>query len=86
MGKGTEVCAEFLTDSIDCMPLGNVSDSIYSMVLMNEGTHFVYRYEVDGRGFVLDTEELHQELGPELSFQVPEVSAFILDYLRSNTA
>lgn len=70
-GEGTAVEAVFHEDSIDCMPLGNVSDSIYSLVLMNEGLRWIYTYEVNGEGFMLDTDELHAELGPEVSLQEP---------------
>ena len=55
-GQGTLTEAIFREDSIDCMPLGNVCDSISSLILMNEGLRFVYRYRVDDTEFVLDTQ------------------------------
>lgn len=85
-GVGTVVTAVFCTDSIDCMPVGNLNDTISSLVLMNETIRFVYRYTTDGSGFVLDTDEFHAELGPEVSFAEPEVTAFIREYLMMNTA
>ena len=85
VGAGTTVEAVFREDSIDCMPLGNVCDSVFSLILMNEGLRWIYTYEADGEGFTLDTDELRAELGDDVSLQEPEVSAFIREFLTENT-
>lgn len=54
-GKGTVVVAEYCTDHIDCLPLGDISETIYSLVLMNKDIDFLYRYEEDGQEEVFDT-------------------------------
>lgn len=81
-GKGTSVKAQFHTDSIDCMPLGDMEDTIFTLVIMNESIHFVYTYVLDDQTYCFDTREIRAELGDDLSFQIPEISAFIKEYLN----
>ncbi len=85
VGVGTKVEAVFLTDSIDCMPLGNICDTIFTLVTMNSHIDFVYEYKVDDKGFVLDTREMKEILG-DVGFDNPEVSDFIRNYLYENEA
>ncbi|MCR5272660.1 MAG: ATP-binding protein [Lachnospiraceae bacterium] len=80
---GTVVRAEFHTDNIDCMPVGNMNDTIHALVTMNEDIDFEYECIVDGRSFVLDTREMKEILG-DVSFKNPEVSEFIRSYLSEN--
>lgn len=80
---GTTVEALFHTDHIDCMPLGDIGGTIFSLVVMNEDMDFVYRYRVDDREFTLDTRELREILG-DVSFQSGEVSSFLRAYLSEN--
>ncbi len=83
VNEGTKVTAVFNTDSIDCMPLGDINDTIFNLVTMNEGVDFVYRFSVDGKSFVMDTREMREILG-DVSFRIPEVSEFIRSYLAEN--
>ena len=84
-GQGTLVEALFRTDSIDCMPLGNAAESVYTLLLMHEEIRFLYRYQVGEEAFTLDTEELREILGEEISYQEPEVAEFIRSYLTENS-
>lgn len=83
VGVGTVIDAVFHTGHIDCMPLGDICETIQSLVIMNQQIDFVFTYKVDEREFVLDTRELKEILG-DVSFQEPEVSAFICEFLREN--
>ena len=82
-GKGTHVTAVFHTDHIDCMPLGNINSTIYTLVTMNDTIDFYYEYRVNGEAFHLDTKEMREILG-DVPFGQPEVSAFLRDYLEEN--
>ena len=44
----------------------------------------LYIYEYDDRSFTLDTREMREMLGDEISFMEPEVSLFIWEYLDTN--
>ncbi|MDO4272289.1 MAG: ATP-binding protein [Eubacteriales bacterium] len=82
-GKGTEVKAVFVLSHIDRMPLGDISETIHTLVVFNQHTDFVYTYIYNDSRFVLDTRELKEILG-NVSFQEAEISGFIRDYLREN--
>lgn len=82
-GEGTRVEAVFQLSHIDRMPLGDMTSTIHTLVTMNPELDFIYRYQADGREFVLDTREFREILGG-VSFQEPEVSAYIRDYLAEN--
>lgn len=84
-GAGTTVTAVFGLTHIDRMPLGNMTDTIHTLITMNETLDFVYHYRIDDRGFTLDTREFREILG-DVSFKEPEVSSYIRDYLRENEA
>ena len=80
---GTRVTAAFHTDHIDCMPLGDINSTIFSLVTTNDNLDFVYTYRVDAKEFTLDTREIREILG-DVSFQAGEVSSFLREYLSEN--
>lgn len=82
-GVGTEVRAVFGLNHIDRMPLGNMTETIYTLAAFHEEIAFFYLYRVDDRSFTLDTRELKAILG-DVSLQEKEVADFIRDYLRTN--
>lgn len=85
-GEGTFVKAVFKLSHIDRMPLGDISATIHTLVVFHQEIRFVYTYTYNTAGFVLDTAELKEILGGGVSFQEPEVSGFIKDFLRDNKA
>ena len=84
VGKGTDVTAVFGLSHVDRMPLGDMPSTIHTLVTMHEDIDFVYTYRYDEDSFVLSTAQMREILG-DVSFQEPEISAYILDYLRENT-
>lgn len=83
-GEGTAVEATFQWDNVDRMPLGDMAATYCSLVMVSEGTDFVYTHTVDGRSFTADSREFRAVLeGVPLS--TPDVQAFIRDYIRENT-
>ena len=83
-GKGTTVKAVFGLSHIDRMPLGDISSTIQTLIVFNEHIDFRYTYEYGQDSFVLDSREMRQMLGEDISFQEAEVSAFIKEYLETN--
>ena len=84
LGLGTRVEAVFQLDNIDRMPLGDLNETIYTLVVFNQETDFVYTYTYDDKAFTLDTRELKEILGEDVSFSQKEVSDFIRSYLNEN--
>lgn len=79
-GAGTVTEAVFVLDSIDRMPLGDMTATIHTLVTCHEEMDFYYRYARDGRGFTLDTREMKEILG-NVPLSSPEVSGFLKEYL-----
>ncbi len=84
-GEGTRVKAVFGLSHIDRMPMGDINSTIYTLVAFHEEIDFRYRYAWDEKEFILDTRQMRGMLDG-LSFQDPEVSDFIREFLEENTA
>ncbi len=56
--RGTVVSASFRPSHIDMKPLGNIADTIITLIAGNPGTHFVFSYRRDSRTYQLDTREI----------------------------
>ena len=82
-GEGTVTKAVFVLDSIDRMPLGDMTATIHTLVTCHEEMDLYYRYARDGRAFTLDTREMREILG-NVPLSSPEVSRFLKEYLDEN--
>lgn len=81
--EGTNITAIFILSHIDRMPLGDMASTIHSLITLNTEINFYYTYQVNGRNFTLNTQEFHEVLG-DVSFNHPEISKYIKDYLKEN--
>ena len=84
LGIGTSVRAVFVVSSIDRMPLGNMSETIESLIVYNTAIDFIYTYSVNGESFTLSTLEMREILG-NIPLNNSEVVAYIRDFLKENT-
>ena len=84
VGVGTKVKAVFGLSHIDRMPLGDMTFTIHTLVTLNSGIDFLYRYTADGKSFTLDTRQFREILG-DVPFNIPEVSDYIKSYLNENS-
>lgn len=84
VGIGTDVKAVFVLSNIDRMPLGDMTSTVHMLITLNKDIDFLYRYKIDDREFTLDTREFREVLGEECSFDIPEISGYIKDYLAEN--
>lgn len=82
-GVGTTVTASFQISNIDRMPLGDMTATMHSLITLNADIDFVYTYRVDDKEFILDTRQF-REILEGVPFDLPEVSAYIKEYLFSN--
>ena len=82
-GVGTTVRAVFGLSHIDRMPLGDMNATIHQLIVMHPECDFLYIYKYDDRQFTLDTREFKEILG-DIPFDVPEVSAYLQQYLSEN--
>ena len=78
-GRGTCVTATFGLSHIDRMPLGDMRDTMLTLIRLNPSLDFVYTYGRDGDGWRLDTRELRRVLD-DVPLDTPEVLEWIKEY------
>ena len=81
---GTNVQAKFKTDHVDCTPLGDMNETMLTLLTMHEDIDFYYRRKCDEREFVLNTMEL-REILTGVPFHEPSVRAWLQGFLDENT-
>ena len=83
-GLGTVVTAQFVLSSIDLMPLGNINETIFTLIHGNPDMDFVYTRRKGQREILLDTRSFRRIL-EGIPLNDPKVSQFIREYLEENT-
>ncbi len=81
-GCGTKVEAVMSHNHIDRKPIGNMVDTIVTLICGNPEIDFVYTHRKNGREYVLDTREIRQEL-EEIPLNNPAVMLLIRDSIRA---
>ena len=85
VGVGTVLKADFVRSSIDLMPLGDINETIGTLIHCNPHIDFIYTRRFENAQMTLDTREFRHILdGIELND--PKVSKFIREFLAENTA
>ncbi len=85
VGEGTCVCAVFVHDSIDRQPLGDMAFTMSTVIGGAPDIDYVYRHSYNGMEFDLDTRELRNVLGDDISLAEIDVLNWIEDYIKSET-
>lgn len=85
VGQGTRVTVVMSHRNIDRKPMGNMAETVLTLVEGNPHVDFVYSHEKDGTGYALDTREIRAVLG-DIPINHPEVTALIRDNLRTGLA
>lgn len=81
-GVGTVVQASFVYDHIDRQPLGDMADTMLSLISGNTTVDFVYTHIVNDKRFSLDTREIKQILGNDVSLGSPEIVLWLREYIQ----
>ena len=85
VGKGTKVKADFVRSSVDLMPIGDINETIGTLIHCNPNIDFVYKRLYNESQITLDTREFRLILaGIELND--PKIYTFIREFLAENTA
>ena len=80
---GTKTTAVFGLGHIDRMPIGDIAGTMTALVGSNPDIDFVFRYSVNGDGFVMDTRELREVL-EGIPFSEPEVQGFVTGFINEH--
>lgn len=79
VGKGTCIHASFDTRNIDCIPLGDICDSLLSLVVLNPTQpEFLFQAQAPGMEACFDTRQLREVLGG-VPLNEPDVIAWMKD-------
>jgi len=84
LGEGTTITGKFVMISIDLQPLGNLTETIITLVSLNTGIDFVIRYKVNENEFVFSTQEVKELLGEDASLNSPSIVTFLTEYVREH--
>lgn len=84
-GKGTMVRASFQHSHIDRMPLGNIADTMWTVIIGNPEVDVIYRHLVNQRVFELDTREVKAEIGED-GLTLPVVIEWLRSYLEQGNS
>lgn len=84
-GAGTRIDVFFQRSHIDRMPLGNLAETILTLVVGCPEVHWVFRYQVDGEIFEFDDAPIKEEL-KDLPLTEPAVLAYLRETLENGVA
>ena len=82
-GKGTLIRATFKSSHIDLPPMGNLRDTILTLIVGKPEVDFLFEIYKDGVSFILDTREVKKEL-QDVPINHPEVIKFLEEYIDTN--
>jgi len=80
IGVGTEITAKFKKSHIDRAPLGNMADTIITIINANLDVDMIYTHEIDGEIFTLNTKEIKKHLG-EIKITNIDVLVWLKSYI-----
>jgi anti-sigma regulatory factor (Ser/Thr protein kinase) len=79
---GTKLVASFKRSHIDRAPIGNMTETIISLIIGSEKVDFIYEHTIDQEKFYFDTREIRETLGEEVPICSPEVLDWVKDYIE----
>ncbi len=80
VGKGTSVRASFQLTHIDRPPLGDMIDTVITLIRLNEQLDFIYRHQTDDGLFEADTRSFRDALG-DVPLNEPDIIQWIKEFL-----
>jgi anti-sigma regulatory factor (Ser/Thr protein kinase) len=83
LGKGTHISVVFKHSHIDRMPLGNIVDTLLTLLLGTPEINWVFTVKRNGREFNFDDHEVKKELDG-VSITEPEVIRFIRSFITES--
>ena len=82
-GVGTTVTATFVLDHIDRVPLGDLAETMVTLLNDDFPTDYLLKVSVDGNEYEFDTKELREQLDG-VPVNEPEILLFVKDMINEN--
>ena len=83
VGVGTTVTTTFLVDHIDRPPLGDVGETMMTLLTELGNTRIVFTYASNDQSFCFDTYEIQQQLDG-VPLDTPEILLFVKQMINEN--
>lgn len=84
-GKGTKVKATFKASHIDTLPLGDIAQTMISLIMGHPEIDMIYSHLTDKDEYIIDTKEIKAQLNG-VPINSPEVLGFIKKHLIEGIA
>ena len=81
---GTETTAFFCKTSIDYIPLGDLVETVCTLIMGAPDIDYIFEHKYPGGETVLNTEEMRVILGEEVPLSNPDVISWIRESLRES--
>jgi Signal transduction histidine kinase len=84
IGEGTKISALFHTSHLDCIPLGDMSQTVMALIGGSPDTEFYFSHTFEPQKdveIVVDTMQLREMLGEGVPLDTPEILLWIRDYV-----
>lgn len=82
INHGTRVKATFYTNNIDFTPIGDIVSTICVIIQGHPEINYVFRHITPKKSVELDTRQMREVLGEDVSLGEPEVIAWISEFLK----
>ena len=83
LGKGTKLTAEFVYDSIDRQPLGDIVATMITLINAKPDIDYLYTHSFNNKKFEFDTSQIKSVLGEEVSICEPEILHWIEENIQN---
>jgi len=80
VGVGTTVTADFVYDSIDRMPLGDMPSTISALLGSKPGIDWIYEHRYNENAFTFSSREIIRQVG-DVDFSQPEIAEWVAQYI-----
>ena len=84
LGDGTTITARFVKDHIDRQPIGNLTETIVTLVTLNPKIDFNIRYNMNENEFVFSSHEVKELLGDDVELSSPPIVSFLTEYIQEH--
>lgn len=79
---GTHVVATFHTDNIDFTPIGDMVSTMCVIIQGHPEIDYIFRHTAPELDVSLDTRQMREVLGEDISLGSPEIIEWLSDYLK----
>lgn len=83
-GVGTRLEASFAYDNIDRPPMGDLAQSIFTLLMTDVKVNLVFSYAFEDKDFSFSMNEIREILGDDSAFDDMEVIMWLRGFLKEN--